>query len=291
MIRQPYDDDAKEHEQLDRTFAFEGRKNTRKGRLISTMDLAVHNTNASIPTSIFHLSERNKQAGEVIKDYALRHTLTDIGIGLVGTYVPIPGSGIAALIASMLVQAPMFYQPMVKKLTGIYATQTDENTQDLVIRRTGTRVLGDLATEFGAGFLRIIFKLLRERNISLGVGFIPVIGGVASAALDATFATTLTWRIGKMVAIYYQYGGWIGNQEGTYERAKLITPWSLRQENNLEAISEKNPEVLQKHREWVLMLAKELKQGAEDMSNEQLLATLRSQGLPEQAINNVVDQL
>ena len=256
------------------------------------MDTVVQNMNTSIPASIFHLSERNKQAGQVIKDYALRHTLTDIGIGLVGTYVPIPGSGIAAMVASMLMQAPMFYQPMIKKLAGIYANPMDESVQNIVFQRKTTSALGDLAAEFGAGFLRkIIFKVLRERNVSLGAGFIPVIGGLASAALDATFATTLTWRIGKMAAIYYQYSGWIGNQEETYERARSITPWSLHQENNLEAIPEKNPEVLQKHRDWVLILAKELKQGAEDMSDEQLRTTLRSQGLPEHAINYALNQL
>ncbi len=256
------------------------------------MSLSLPTMNKTVPNSIFRLAERNAQATEIIRTYALRHTLTDLGIGFVGTALPVPGSGIAAMVAAMLVQAPLFYQPMVKQLATVYAATPDALPEGLITREMSMDVMGELATEFGASFLRkTVMRILRERNISLGVGFLPVIGGVASAVIDATFATTLTWRVGKMAAIYYQHGGWIRNREATYERARALTPWSLQQNSNLAEIYERIPEVQQKQIQWTLAIAMELQQQGLERNTEQLRALLQDQGLPPQAIEEALKQL
>ncbi len=252
----------------------------------SHMDFSVATGTKTVPNSMFHLSERNRQAVEIIKGYALAHTLTDVGIGVVGTAVPIPGAGFAAMVASMLVQAPLFYQPMVRKLAEVYAAPSDALLQGLVTRETGIGVFGDLASEFGTAFLRkVIVKILWERNVSFAASFIPVLGGVASAVLDATFATTLTWRIGKMAAIYFHYDGWIHTQEETYERAKAMTPWSLHQEDNLADIPARNPEVQDKQRVWIATLVQELKQRLPERSTDHVRMMLEDQGVSAKMID------
>lgn len=256
------------------------------------MGLSLPTVNQTVPNSIFHLAKRNAQATEIIRAYALKHTLTDLGIGFVGTALPVPGSGIAAMVAAMLVQAPLFYQPMVRQLATVYAAVPDILPGRLIVRETSMDVMGELATEFGAAFLRkTTLRILRERNISLGVGFLPVVGGVASAVIDATFATTLTWRVGKMAAIYYQHGGWIHSREATYDRARALTPWSLQQNSNLAEIPAKIPEVQQKQTQWTLDIARELRQYEPESNTAQLRALLQEQGLPVQAIEEALQQL
>jgi uncharacterized protein (DUF697 family) len=52
----------------------------------------------------------------------------------------------------------------------------------------------------------------------------PFVGGLVGAALDYVIATAMTWRVGTMVAIYYQNGGkWVGDRKHTLELAKDMT--------------------------------------------------------------------
>lgn len=198
--------------------------------------------------SLFNLSERNRQAEQVIRDYARGHAAADIGIGLIGTIIP--GATIPALIASIAGQAPLVYQPMSKQLASIYSATPDQVTNRIVVESAVIGGLSDLAAELASEFMgEIALELLQEAGFGIVASAIPFIGGIVAASLDATIAATLTWRVGTMVAIYHQNGGWIEDRHTTFQRAKsMVGGLSPATDNrvNLDDIPLKNQEVMDK---------------------------------------------
>lgn len=256
-------------------------------------DLTLNNSspNSSTNISIFNLSERNRQAEQVIRDYARGHATADIGIGILGTIIP--GATIPALVASIAAQAPLVYQPMTKQLSTIYSAAPDKVTTRIVVEAAAVGGVGDLAAEFGREFMgEIALELLGEAGMGAAASAIPFIGGIIAAGLDATIAATLTWRVGTMVAMYHQNGGWIESRHTTYERAKkMVGGLSPATDGrvNLDDISSKNQEVLDKQ----MAVIKELISMMLSVSagKEQIREALIARKLPQQLIDLAIKNL
>ena len=240
---------------------------------------------------IFNLSERNRQAEQVIRDYARGHAAADVGIGIIGTIIP--GATIPALIASIAGQAPLVYQPMSKRLAAIYAATPDQVTNRIVIESAVIGGLGDLAAELASEFMgEIAAELLQEAGWGALASVIPGIGGIIAAGLDATIAATLTWRVGTMVAIYHQNGGWIENRHATYGRAKkMVGKLSPVTDDrvNLDDIPLKNQEVLDKQ----MAVVKELISMMLSVSagKDQIRTALLQRKVPQQLIELALKNL
>ncbi len=235
--------------------------------------------------ALFNLSERNRQAEQVIRDYARGHAAADIGIGILGTIVP--GATIPALIASIAGQAPLVYQPMSKRLAAIYSASPDQVTNRVVIESAVIGGLGDLASELGSEFMgEIAAELIQEAGWGALASVIPGVGGIIAAGLDATIAATLTWRVGTMVAIYHQNGDWIQDRHATYGRAKkMVGKLSPATDDrvNLDDIPQKNQEVLDRQ----MAVVKELISMMLSVSagKEQIRTALMQKQIPQKLID------
>ena len=226
----------------------------------------------------FNLSARNKAAEKIIKDYAAGHVALDIAIGAAG-FLPIPGIGTMGLLASIAAQVPLVYQPMARQLGVVYSAEPDDVTKGMNIETAVLVGKFDMAVAFGTDFMAEIAKeLLPELGLGGLLSAVPFIGGIAAAALDATVAATLTWRVGTMVAIYYQNSeNWIDDRRTTYHRAKgMVGGLSPKTEGRvvLDDIPSTNPEVMLKQIAFVENLIQTLRVVTEDkaMIRKALLA-------------------
>lgn len=187
--------------------------------------LAPAKTNSALDTSAFRtltqLEERNRIARDTIKKYAARHAKMDIAIGAAGVF----GYAIPALVGAIVAQAPLIYQPLARELAVIYNSDVDEKTKQIVSENLLFTGAADIANEFGTEFIAsIASELITEAGLGSAFGLIPIVGGVVGAALDYVIATVMTWRVGTMVAIYYQNGGkWVEGRKHTLELAKEMT--------------------------------------------------------------------
>jgi uncharacterized protein (DUF697 family) len=145
----------------------------------------------------------------------------DVAIGAAGFF----GLAIPALIAAIAAQSPLIYQPLARELAGIYNSDVDQTAKGIIRENLAFTSAADIANEFGTEFVAsIAYELITEAGLGAVAGFIPFVGGLIGAALDYVIATTMTWRVGTMVAIYYQNGGkWIGDRKQTFELAKQMT--------------------------------------------------------------------
>lgn len=168
--------------------------------------------------TITGLEERNRIAKLTIKRYADRHAVMDVAIGGAGFF----GLAIPALIMAIAAQSAVIYQPLARELSDIYNSDVDERTKNIVKNNLVLNGAADIANEFGTEFISsVAFELVTEAGLGAMAGFIPVVGGLVGAALDYVIATAMTWRVGSMVAIYYQNGGeWVGDRKHTLELAK-----------------------------------------------------------------------
>jgi hypothetical protein len=182
-------------------------------------------TNGGLDTSAFRtltqLEERNRIANATIKRYADRHAAMDVAIGGFGFF----GLAIPALIIAIGAQSPVIYKPLARDLAIIYDSGLDEQTNNIVRDNLLFTGAADIANEFGSEFLQSIApELLSEAGFGVLFGLIPFVGGIVGAALDYAIATVMTWRVGTMVAIYYQNGGaWVGDRKHTLQLAKKMT--------------------------------------------------------------------
>lgn len=175
----------------------------------------------------FDFPERNRLATAAIEKYAVTHATVDAGIGLAG-FLPVPGAATASIIASMAVQVPI-YRALARDLAQIYESPYDDIAKGIV--RSGVVIgsaleLGsEMVSQFGMEFAQEIgLEVVKEIGFGLFASLIPVLGGFVSTGLDIAIATTMTWRVGTMIAIYYQNGGqWVGSRHQTYEHAKELT--------------------------------------------------------------------
>lgn len=250
-----------------------------------------HSLGNTTNVSLFNLSERNRQAEQVIRDYARGHAAADVGIGIIGTIIP--GAGLAALIASIVGQAPLVYQPMARKLAAIYSASPDKMTDRIIIETAVIGGLGDLVAELASEFMaEIAGELVSEAGLGAFASFIPGVGGIIAAGLDATIAAPLTWRVGTMVAIYYQNGEWIENRHVTYNRAKkMVGGLSPATDNRvkLDDIPINNQEVLDKQ----MAVVKELVTMMLSVSagREQIRTALLQRQMPQKLIDLALSNL
>jgi uncharacterized protein (DUF697 family) len=202
--------------------------------------------------AIFGICHRNREAEKIIGNYAEKHQWLDIGIGLIGTFSPIPGSALAAMAACMVAQGPVFYGPMAKDLSAVYLSSIDKHTKRLVNETWLDGIGADLANQFVnvEFFQEIIGEVISELGWAGVATAIPFIGGVFGAALDALVAATMTWRVGTMISVYYQNGGaWLEGRRETFEVAKdFVGPLSAKAKDriNLDDVVKKRREILEK---------------------------------------------
>jgi uncharacterized protein (DUF697 family) len=217
--------------------------------------------------------------------------------------IPIPGAASVALVAAIGAQSDLIYKPLARELAVVYNSDVDEKTRQIVNDNLLFNGAADIANEFGAEFMMSIFsELITEAGLGATFGLIPIVGGLIGAALDYVIATAMTWRVGTMVAIYYQNGGkWVGDRKRTLELAKEMTGGvkfgmkdlmarftrNNRQDLNvnLNSIPTKIPEVfgsqVRSLRPFVDML---LKAANSDFVRSQL----RAQGFPPSIIDEVL---
>jgi uncharacterized protein (DUF697 family) len=236
--------------------------------------------------TIFGLQIRNREAEKVIGSYAKNHRWLDVGVGLAGFLVP--GGSIAAMIACMAAQGPVFYKPMAIKLAKIYLSPVDHHTKRIVSEAMLEGAMWDINNELTAGlFTEIATELVTELGWGAAASFIPVFGGFVGAALDAVVAATMTWRVGTMISVYYQNGGdWLGSRRDTFEVAKdFVGGPSPKADNrvNLDDVVRKNNEVLQRQ---FSTLKTVLLDSILDISSDEevIVSTLRKRGVSEDLI-------
>lgn len=241
-----------------------------------------------MPDCVFGLEQRNKAAHKVITSYAIMHAAVDVGIGLAGL-IPIPGAATMALVLAILAQAPLVYGPMTEELAAIYNSSPDAQTDSMVLETVGVGALADV----GVDFLReIATDLITEAAAGLALTAIPFVGGLLAAGLDATIAATLTWRVGTMVAAYYQNGGvWISDRKNTYKLAsEMVGPFSPKTSDraNLDDFARRNNTISQKHLKFATSLIDMMKGAA--LGKEQIRTALQSKEVPSWVIEQALRQ-
>lgn len=244
--------------------------------------------NSDMPSCVFNLEQRNQAAHRVITSYAIKHAAMDVGIGLAGL-IPIPGAATAALIGAILAQAPLVYGPMTRELALIYNSSPDAQTNSMVIETVEMGALADVGVEF---IKEIGTDLITEAAAGLALTAIPFIGGLLAAGLDATIAATLTWRVGTMVAAYYQNGGvWIANRKNTYKLASAAVGSFSPKTNdraNLNDFAQHNKTISEKHINFANSLVDMMKGAA--LGKEQIRKALQSKQIPPWIIDQALRQ-
>ena len=187
-------------------------------------------------TAIYHLAERNARAQETIASYAALHVGTDACIGM-GGFLPIPGAGTASIVAAIAAGIPI-YKKLAADLCVIYEGPSDAN----IDRRLAGGILTDgaltaaphlvsaagaaLAEQFGKEFLwEIKDEVIKELGLGVLVSWLPVVAGFLTVGWDIAVAASMTWRVGTMISMYYQYGSrWLNDsRHATWETAKDMT--------------------------------------------------------------------
>jgi uncharacterized protein (DUF697 family) len=146
----------------------------------------------------------------------------------------------------------------------------------------------DITNEFSVEFFtEIAGELFSELGWGAAASFIPVLGGFVGAALDAAVASTMTWRVGTMVSVYYQNGGsWLGSRRETFEVAKDFVGQVSPKANNRVDLDE----VAKKHRQLLDRQFSTLKSVLLDplleisSSEEQIVKTLEGRHVSEELI-------
>lgn len=243
---------------------------------------------SDMPNCVFGLEDRNRAAHKVITSYAVKHAAMDVGIGLIGL-TPIPGAATAALIGAILAQAPLIYRPMTRELAVIYNSTPDSRTGEIITETVEMGALADVGVEF---FKEIATDLIAEAAAGLALTAIPFIGGFLAAGLDATIAATLTWRVGTMVAAYYQNGGaWIGNRKNTYGIAsEIVGSFSPKTDDraDLNDFARRNKTISEKHLNFALSMVEMLKNAA--LSKSQIRNALQSKQIPSWLIDQALNR-
>lgn len=153
---------------------------------------------------------------KIVSRYMRRHIGMDVGIGLAGL-IPLPGVGTSALVASLALQTPLVYQPMVKKISTLYHRAKDKNVSHLVNTASAADAGLQLATEFGYAFMREHAReLLHDQSFALVAGWIPFVGGIAAASVDAIIARKMTIIVAAMTVIYFENrSAWLTSKQHT----------------------------------------------------------------------------
>lgn len=241
-----------------------------------------------MPNCVFGLEDRNQAAQRMITSYAKKHAAMDVGIGLAGL-LPIPGAATAALIGAIAAQAPVIYEPMARELAAIYNSAPDSQTRKMVIETVEVGALADVGVEF---LKEIATEIISEIAAGAVLTAIPFLGGIAAAILDATIAATLTWRVGTMVAAYYQNGGaWIQNRKHTYELAsRAVNGFSAQTDHraNLNDFARKDKTISEKHLNFAMVMVEMMKCAA--LTRDQIRSALEAKQIPSWLIDRALSR-
>jgi hypothetical protein len=171
---------------------------------------------------ISHIDDKNARAEEIIRHYAKKHALMDIGVGLVSLA---PGAAIPAIIAAVALQSTEIYKPMANELASVYLAGTDSYTDRLGNVASVTTVAIEFAQEFAVEFLvECAQELITEAGMGALATFIPIGGAFVAAGLDYIIAQMLTRRVGTMTAVYFQNGAqWVDSRKTTMAISKELT--------------------------------------------------------------------
>jgi uncharacterized protein (DUF697 family) len=259
----------------------------------------------NVTPAIFELTLRNQAAEEVIRSFAAEHALMDVASGLLLGLVP--GGNVAAIAGQLAYSAVRIYPAMIRKLAVIYGAEPDDFTRSVaatgivteagvaaLIARVGPEVLGhmtlDAVNEFGTDFFQeIIGELLQESGVAVGISFIPIIGAIAGAALDAIIGATITWRVGAVVSAYFQYGGYIGSRKETYDKVKGYVRRSpvTSRPGTLDQVSQVG-EIRRRQEAYVRIQFRTL---IDSLSKAQIRDILvNHQGIPADIVDNVANE-
>lgn len=239
----------------------------------------------AVNATLAGLKKRNEQAVRTIARYARNHVGFDIFIGLAGTFIPF--GGLAALTSSILAQYPLVYEPMSRELAHIYTAKPDQITRAATISTAMLGAAGDIAAAIGIEFLQeIAGDLLTEMGLATAAASLPFVGGIAGMMADAVIASTLTWRVGTMIAIYYQNGGaWYTDRKTTFDKAKdMVGGYSAQtdQRFDLGDIPKHIPSIREKHIRAMIECIETMRLAGSD--NAQIIAALKAKGFPEDCI-------
>lgn len=182
--------------------------------------MAIDTATAIVP--FFNASEKRRSVSDKIGTFAIAHQAIDVGMGVVGWFIP--AGGLISMAASIGVQAPLIYQPLSREIGKIYLAQPDGEVNELVDDAAIEGAIADLVAGFGTEFMtEIAMELLHEIGIGAGIAVLPIIGNIVGTALDAKIAATMTWRVGITTAIYFENGcHWVGDRKTTYEAARRL---------------------------------------------------------------------
>jgi hypothetical protein len=171
---------------------------------------------------LYNVGDKNAQAQQIIKNYAQKHAIMDIGVGAISL---IPGAGIPAIIGAIALQSEAIYKPMAAELAAVYLKETDAYTDRLGNIASLATVGMEFAQEFALEFLaEHAQELIMEAGLGALATLIPFAGAVVGATLDYLIAQMMTWRVGTMTSIYFQNGSeWVGNRKSTMLIAKELT--------------------------------------------------------------------
>lgn len=235
---------------------------------------------------LYRLPERNVRAQHTIEQYAILHSVGDVGAG----QGLVPGGGIAATIGCIAAQGPLVYQPMARDLAKIYQASPDRVTEGIITDAWKIGIMGDIASEFaGQFFAEIDGELAREIGLGGVLGAIPIIGSFVSASIDAVIAATLTWRVDTMISMYYQNGQqWVESRHHTYELTKPMTGWSPNPSARvrLDGIPEQHSTIRDGQLEAVRLLVETLMSVSAD--KQQIREALVNKGLPEYLVSEAI---
>jgi len=237
-------------------------------------------------TTVFGLGLRNREAEKVIGNYAGNHRWLDVGVGIVGSIIP--GASIPAMIACIAAQGPAFYKPMMKQLAAIYLLPSNKSTNGIANEFWFGELDLDLNNMFNLEFYQsIALELASEIGWGAAATFIPIVGGVVGAGLDARVAATMTWRVGTMLSIYFQNAGcWVENRKNTFDLAHQMVgelSYKATERVNLDDIPLRIPEVFEKQ---FVTLKTGLLDPLIDVGPDpsKISETLRKRGIPEPLI-------
>ena len=183
------------------------------------------------------LDARNRQSEACLAWHARKHAIQDGASGGASGLIPFAAPFVAA--GQLAMQAKTLYPALARDLTAIYAcpeadfreafrdAKTAEKRIRAIKRLIDThgddlaQLTATLVVALGGDFLvEIARDLLKEAAPATLAAMVPFFGAAAAAALDATLAATMTWRVGSMISLHLQHGSFVGNRKNTWVLVK-----------------------------------------------------------------------
>ncbi len=193
-----------------------------------------------------------------------------------------------------MAQGPVIYQPLARDIAAIYGRKPGKVENEEVIYGALTGGVQDIAVDLGTEFFReIAMELVQDVGLGTLTSIIPILGGIASTAIDSKIAWTMTWRVGLMLALYHENGGkWIESRKHTYElvrRRMKIQSKDGQARPTIRQIVEQNKAVIKNQEASVGLLAQILLD--QGFTKDEVRESLTKRQLPRELIDAVLSSL